>query len=75
MHGLLESASTWFLAAEKANSLPYLLAAQGYEVWVGNNRGNRISQSSPNYHNYNIDHLVTYDQPTIIKGVLEISNK
>ena len=51
MHGLLDCSASWFLHADKylslhsrSKSLPYILAAEGYEVWVGNNRGNRISQ-------------------------------
>jgi lysosomal acid lipase/cholesteryl ester hydrolase len=55
--------------------LPYLLAGEGYDVWVGNNRGNRISQSVGEYHNYTIDDLVEYDQPAIINGVLEVTGR
>lgn len=44
-------------------------------MWVGNNRGNRISQTERGYHNYTIDDLVHYDQPAIIKGVLEVTGK
>lgn len=51
-----------------------MLAAQGYDVWVGNNRGNRLSREEgddcPKYWSYNFDHLVEYDQPTVISNVL-----
>lgn len=44
-------------------------------MWVGNNRGNRISQTEGSYHNYNIDDLVQFDQPAIIHGVLQVTAK
>ena len=77
MHGLLDCSVTWFLHADKylidrfrTKSLPYMLAAEGYEVWVGNNRGNRISlqdsRQHDNYWDYSLDHLIEFDQPTII---------
>jgi pimeloyl-ACP methyl ester carboxylesterase len=74
MHGLLDCSVSWFLHEDKAKSLPYLLAAQGYDVWVGNNRGNRLSRheddACPKYWQYTFDHLVDYDQPALIAGVL-----
>lgn len=44
MHGLLDCSVSWFLHVDKDKSLPYILAAQGWDVWVGNNRGNRLSR-------------------------------
>jgi len=39
-------------------------------VWVGNNRGTRVSQpeqhTDEKYWDYALDHMVEYDQPTII---------
>ena len=74
MHGLLDCSVSWFLHVDKSKSLPYLMAEQGYDVWVGNNRGNRLSRdeddSCPQYWEYTFDHLVQYDQPAIINGVL-----
>jgi pimeloyl-ACP methyl ester carboxylesterase len=61
--------------SHRSNCLPYLLAAEGFDVWVGNNRGNRISQTPGRYHNYNIDDLVQFDQPAIINGVLAVTDK
>ena len=41
---------------------------------MGNNRGNRLSREEgddcPKYWSYNFDHLVEYDQPTVISNVL-----
>lgn len=58
----------------RKNALPYVLAAQGYDVWVGNNRGTKHSLRNSHlkdYWEYNFDHFVQYDQPTMIEGILK----
>jgi pimeloyl-ACP methyl ester carboxylesterase len=56
-----------------------MLAKLGFDVWIGNNRGNRVSKDENNndaeYWAYNFDHLVEYDQPAIIEGVLRETGK
>jgi lysosomal acid lipase/cholesteryl ester hydrolase len=56
-----------------------MLASQGYDVWLGNNRGNRNSpievEEKDKYWSYNFDHLVEYDFPTFIDGILKETQK
>jgi len=55
-----------------------VLANQGYDVWVGNNRGTVYSDKNshlPDYWNFNIDHFIKYDQPVLINKVLEKTGK
>jgi len=73
-HGLASSSYTWI--GQKPNvSLAYKLASAGYDVWLGNNRGNKYSlksidemlNSNPKkYFNYSFPELGLYDLPANI---------
>ena len=75
-HGLADTAWTFF-ELEK-NSLPFLLLKEGFDIWLGNIRGNIFSYrhvsknpKDPNsgYNDYSIDNLVANDLPAMIKYV------
>lgn len=71
-HGFFINKSNFlFLSREK--SLPFVLAEEGYDVWVGNNRGTVYSDTNshlPHYWEFNVDHFAQYDQPALINKVL-----
>lgn len=82
MHGLLDSSSAWVLMGAE-NGLAYLLADAGYDVWMGNARGNRYSRrhitlnpdgnrrNRQRFWDFSWHEIGTIDLPTMIDFVLE----
>ncbi|KAM7352839.1 lipase 1-like [Cochliomyia hominivorax] len=78
MHGLLDSSVTWILMGpDKAPG--YYLSNNGYDVWMGNARGNRYSRNhstfDPNFDKdfwkFTWHEIGFYDLPAMIDYVLE----
>lgn len=81
MHGLLMSADDW-VTAGPSDSLAYLLATAGYDVWMGNARGNKHSRQhktmlpdTEQFWNFSYDEIGRFDLPAMIDYVLNVTSK
>ncbi|CAG4987387.1 unnamed protein product [Colias eurytheme] len=78
MHGLMGCSSN-FLIMGPERSLGYLLADAGYDVWLGNLRGNsntahkNLTRADPQFWKFSLDEHGKYDLPAIIDKVLEVT--
>lgn len=80
MHGLLNSADDWLTAGKDA--LPFVLAEAGYDVFLGNARGNkysrkhiRLSPCHKVFWNFSWHEIGFYDLPAMIDHALKTSSK
>lgn len=80
-HGLLTNSELFVLGETPAKCLPYLLLEKGYDVWLGNNRGNKysrkhlnLSSSSKKFWDYSLDEFALYDIPDTIDYILSTTN-
>jgi len=76
-HGLLDSSWTW-VNNFPSESLGFLLADNGYDVWFGNSRGNYYSLNhlhfpvdSDAFWNFTWDDMAKYDIPAFISYILK----
>ena len=78
-HGLLDSSAAWVLN-EPHQSLGFILADVGYDVWLGNSRGNAFSRNhtgfspaSAAFWDFSFDDMAAYDLPAVIDYILRLS--
>ncbi|KAI0453320.1 Alpha/Beta hydrolase protein [Xylaria acuta] len=81
-HGLLMNSEVWVCQTDEQRSLPFVLVEHGFDVWLGNNRGNKYSKksirSSPNsikFWNFSIDEFAFYDIPDSIQYILDATKQ
>ncbi|KAI0838021.1 alpha/beta-hydrolase [Hypoxylon sp. FL0890] len=77
-HGLLMNSEVWVCLTDAQRCLPFVLVERGFDVWLGNNRGNKYSKKSIHYPptsiefwNFSIDEFAFHDIPDSINYVLE----
>ncbi|XP_017098869.2 lipase 1 [Drosophila bipectinata] len=78
IHGLEDTSSTW-ISMGPHSGLAYYLYENGYDVWMGNARGNRYSRGhvklNPNtdraFWSFSWHEIGMYDLPAMIDGILE----
>ncbi|XP_059225973.1 lipase 3-like [Stomoxys calcitrans] len=75
-HGLTSTSDSWAIEG-LSNSLAFELVDKGYDVWLGNTRGNRyginhlnMSSNDAEFWNYSVDEIATIDLPRIIDFIL-----
>lgn len=79
-HGLFTSSESWILNGNKSHAFQF--AKQGYDVWLGNNRGSTYSrkhislkpddndEDAKKYFDFSFYELAKYDLPVMIDFVL-----
>ncbi|CAH0560005.1 unnamed protein product [Brassicogethes aeneus] len=77
-HGILSSSCDWIITGS-SKGLAYILADEGYDVWMGNARGNRYSRNhttlnpdkDSKFWKFSWHQIGAIDLPTMIDFVLE----
>ncbi|KFD66747.1 hypothetical protein M514_06850 [Trichuris suis] len=79
-HGLFRSSIDW-LINRPDQSLAFLLADAGYDVWLGNVRGNTYSKqhvslnpTMKRFWRFTFDQMAEYDLPAMVDYVLDFTN-
>ncbi|KAH6665123.1 Alpha/Beta hydrolase protein, partial [Halenospora varia] len=77
-HGLLMNSEVWVCLTDEERCLPFKLVEKGYDVWLGNNRGNKYSKKSVHHSptdisfwDFSMDEFAFHDIPDSIQYILE----
>lgn len=80
-HGLLGSSADWVMAGRE-KALAYMLADEGYDVWLGNFRGNtysrahvNLSSSDSKFWDFSWHELGIYDLPAMIQYIITLKEE
>jgi lysosomal acid lipase/cholesteryl ester hydrolase len=77
LHGAMLSSDIWLIHRDEGKNLPLFLAANGYEVWLGNRRGNKYcgkhkshGPGKADFWNWSLDEVALFDIPAMVGRVL-----
>ncbi|XP_042909900.1 gastric triacylglycerol lipase-like [Parasteatoda tepidariorum] len=80
-HGLMQSSADWVINYPH-QSLGFLLADNGYDVWLGNTRGGAYSRqhlnfqtNSKDFWDFSFDQMAEYDLPAMIDYILNTTKE
>lgn len=76
------SSEVWVALTNEERCLPFQLVEKGYDVWLGNNRGNKYSKKSirhspgsNEFWDFSIDQFAFSDIPDTIEYILEVTKQ
>ncbi|KAI9106247.1 Alpha/Beta hydrolase protein [Phlyctochytrium arcticum] len=79
-HGFLMSSEVWVCHPDRTRSLAFTLADAGYDVWLGNTRGNKYSckhrslkPTEETFWDFSMDHLALYDLPDAVDYIIKVT--
>lgn len=80
LHGAMLSSETWVCQRVSRKNLALQLVDQGYDVWLGNRRGNKYSQKhvtlkpyEERFWDFSMDETILHDVPAQVEHVLGLS--
>ncbi|SCU84255.1 LAME_0C08812g1_1 [Lachancea meyersii CBS 8951] len=81
-HGLLTNSELFLLGQSTEKCLPFLLVERGYDVWLGNNRGNKysrkhitLSSKSTQFWDFSLDEYAIFDIPDTLTYILGVTHQ
>ncbi|KZS88890.1 alpha/beta-hydrolase [Sistotremastrum niveocremeum HHB9708] len=81
-HGLLMNSEVWVCVTDPSRCIPFILVELGYDVWLGNNRGNKYSKkaihATPNttrFWDFSMDEMCMHDIPDSIAYILSTTGR
>ncbi|KAJ1677811.1 cholesterol esterase, partial [Spiromyces aspiralis] len=79
-HGFMMNSEVWVSHPTWNNILPFRLAEAGFDVWLGNSRGNKYSYKHSRFKpyqrefwDYSIDDIALIDVPACVQFILDMT--